>query len=140
MGTTPSGSGGRPAVRQSNSDHAARWWVSCSPLVITGVQDARNSISARGGSSLIAPMRRNDPRTPLLAVLRALTPEQRAEFAAEADTQVSYLYALSICARRSPRALLAKSIADASVVMCRRYGSPVVTLDDLATMCATCAS
>lgn len=84
-------------------------------------------------------MRRNDPKTPLLAVLRALSPEQRAEFASEAKTEVSYLYALGTCARRSPRASLAKSIADASAVMARRHGTPVVTLEELAVMCSRCA-
>lgn len=84
-------------------------------------------------------MRRNDPKTPLLAVLRVLTPEQREEFASEAKTEVSYLYALGTCARRSPRASLAKSIADASVVLNRRHGTPVVTIDQLAVMCSRCA-
>lgn len=85
-------------------------------------------------------MRHNDPKTPLLAVLRALSPEQRAEFASEARTEVSYLYALGTCARRSPRATLAKSIADASVTMSRRHGTPVVTMDQLAVMCSSCAT
>ena len=80
-------------------------------------------------------MRKNDPSTPLLAVLRALTPEQREEFASEANTQVSYLYALATCARRSPRASLAVAIASASATMERRYGSPAVTVEQLASMC-----
>jgi hypothetical protein len=80
-------------------------------------------------------MRKNPPQTPLLAALRALDDSQRAEFAQEAGTSVSYLYKLATCSRRSCRAALAKGIADASVTMERRHGSPAVTMDDLATMC-----
>lgn len=80
-------------------------------------------------------MRRNEPKTPLLALLRALTPEQRSEFAAEANTPVSYLYALATCARTSPRVDLAKRIADASATMARRYETPVVTIEQIAEMC-----
>lgn len=84
-------------------------------------------------------MRKNDPQTPLLAVLRALTPEQREEFASEAGTEVSYLYALATCARSSPRVALALAIATASETMARRYDAPAVTVAQLASMCSTCA-
>lgn len=84
-------------------------------------------------------MRRNVPQTPLLALLRALTPEQRDEFASEAGTPVSYLYALATCARASPRVGLAKRIADASAVLARRYDTPAITIEQIAEMCP-CAS
>ena len=84
--------------------------------------------------------RKNTPRTPLLAVLRQLeTDDKRDEFATLADTSRLYLYQLSICSRKSCRADLAKRIADASVVMAEKYGTQVLTLDGLSTMCASCA-
>ena len=84
--------------------------------------------------------RRNAPKTPLLAVLRQLeTDDKRNEFAALAGTSRLYLYQLSICSRKSCRADLAKRIADASVVMAEKYGTQVLTLDGLSTMCASCA-
>ena len=88
--------------------------------------------------------RKNQPKTPLLAVLRQLeTDDKRDEFAALAGTSRLYLYQLSICSRRSCRADLAKRIADASVVMNSKYGTQVLTLEGLSTMCAdsgACAS
>ena len=84
--------------------------------------------------------RRNAPKTPLLAVLRQLeTDDKRNEFAALAGTSRLYLYQLSICSRKSCRADLAKRIADASVVMAEKYGTQVLTLEGLSTMCAECA-
>lgn len=81
--------------------------------------------------------RRNTPKTPLLHVLRQLgTDDKRNEFAALAGTSRLYLYQLSICSRRSCRADLAKRIADASVVMNSKYGTQVLTLEALSTMCA----
>lgn len=81
--------------------------------------------------------RRNAPKTPLLHVLRQLgTDDKRNEFAALAGTSRLYLYQLSICSRRSCRADLAKRIADASVVMAEKYGTQVLTLELLSTMCA----
>ena len=83
--------------------------------------------------------RKNQPKTPLLAVLRQLgTDDKRNEFAALAGTSRLYLYQLSICSRKSCRADLAKRIADASVVMAEKYGTQVLTLDGLSTMCAEC--
>lgn len=81
---------------------------------------------------------RNDetPTTPLLAILRQLdTDARRIEFADLAETSVSYLYQLGGCNRGACRSLLAKKIAEASVVMQRRYGSDVITMEQLATMC-----
>lgn len=83
--------------------------------------------------------RKNTPRTPLLHVLRQLgTDDKRNEFATLAGTSRLYLYQLSICSRRSCRADLAKRIADASVVMAEKYGTQVLTLEVLSTMCAEC--
>jgi hypothetical protein len=81
--------------------------------------------------------RKNQAKTPLLAVLRQLeTDDKRDEFAALAGTSRLYLYQLSICSRRSCRADLAKRIADASVVMAEKYGTQVLTLEVISTMCA----
>ena len=85
--------------------------------------------------------RKNQPRTPLLAVLRQLeTDDKRDEFAALAGTSRLYLYQLSICSRRSCRADLAKRIADASVVMGAKYGTQVLTLEVICSMCAECST
>ena len=85
--------------------------------------------------------RRNAPKTPLLAVLRQLeTDDKRDEFAALAGTSRLYLYQLSICSRRSCRADLAKRIADASVVMAEKYGTQVLTLEVICSMCAECST
>lgn len=85
--------------------------------------------------------RKNSPRTPLLAVLRQLeTDDKRDEFATLAGTSRLYLYQLSICSRRSCRADLAKRIADASVVMAKKYGTQVLTLEVICSMCAECST
>ena len=85
--------------------------------------------------------RKNQPRTPLLAVLRQLaTDDKRDEFAALADTSRLYLYQLSICSRRSCRADLAKRIADASVVMHEKYGTQVLSPEVICSMCAECST
>lgn len=82
-------------------------------------------------------MRKNEAKTPLLAVLRALESDaKRDEFAGLAGTSRLYLYQLSICNRRSCRADLAKRIADASVQMNMLYGTPVLTIEVISTMCA----
>lgn len=82
-------------------------------------------------------MRKTPPKTPLLALLRALTDEQRATFASDAGTSVSYLYSLASCQRQSAGSGLALSIERASGAMhLRTQGeTPVVTMRDLATMC-----
>ena len=83
--------------------------------------------------------RRNQPKTPLLALLRELAnDERRAEFAALCGTTHIYLYQLAICSRKSCRADLAKRIADASEAMGKKYGTRVLTQDILATMCSAC--
>ena len=60
MTTTPSGSGGKPAVVHSNSDQLIRWRVTSSDEVITGVHEALISTSARDGSADMAPNARDD--------------------------------------------------------------------------------
>lgn len=74
--------------------------------------------------------------TPLLVILRQLgTAEKRDEFARMAGTSTAYLYQLAGCNRGACRARLAKAIADASVAMNLIYGTDVVTMETLATMC-----
>lgn len=82
-------------------------------------------------------MRNTPPTTPLLALLRDLgTDAKRQEFATEAGTTVAYLYQLAGCNRRSCRADLAAKIAAASVTISKKYGTPAITVEVLATMCA----
>ena len=80
-------------------------------------------------------MRTSAPTTPLLAILRQLTPEERVEFAALAGTKVDYLYQLGGCNRGSCRSRLAKAIADASEIMAMQTGSDTISMETLATMC-----
>lgn len=92
-------------------------------------------------NAIILLMRKSTPKTPLLALLRELkTPERRTEFAELAGTKVDYLYQLAGCNRGACRSLLAKNIADASVVMAERYGTSAVTMEQLATMCQVVAA
>lgn len=83
-------------------------------------------------------MRKNIPQTPLLALLRALTPKQRKTLAKDAGTSVSYLYSLGTCARVACRSDLALAIEKASEHMCYATGgeSPIVSVAELASMCA----
>lgn len=82
-------------------------------------------------------MRKNEPKTPLLALMRALTPDQRAQLAEESGTSVSYLYSLGSCQRDTCGSGLALQIEKASERMCVRTGglTPIVTMKELATMC-----
>lgn len=82
-------------------------------------------------------MRTNDPKTPLLALLRNLTDLQRKKLAQDAGTSVSYLYSLATCQRGSCRSDLAKRIADATVSMheSTKGETTILTMDQLATMC-----
>ena len=83
-------------------------------------------------------MRKSTPKTPLLALLRLLTDEQRSEFAKDAGTTVSYLYALSGCQRRQCGSTLALAIESASKRLNKatKGKTPVVCMQQLATMCA----
>ncbi|MFM2287558.1 MAG: hypothetical protein RL684_701 [Pseudomonadota bacterium] len=85
-------------------------------------------------------MRYSTDTTPLLDLLRALeTDDRRDELARGAGTTRVYLYSLATCQRCSCRAPLAKGIADASAKLAEKYGTPVVTMEQLATMCAGAA-
>lgn len=83
-------------------------------------------------------MRKNIPKTPLLALLRSLAPEQRERLAKDADTSVSYLYSLASCQRSTCGSALALQIEKASEKMCERTGgkTSIVTMSEMATMCA----
>lgn len=82
-------------------------------------------------------MRKNIPQTPLLALLRELTPEQRQTLATDANTTVSYLYALASCQRDACSSTLALQIERATERMCERTGgkTSIVTMRELAQMC-----
>lgn len=81
-------------------------------------------------------MKPDTPTTPLLALLRELgSDERRTEFAQHAQTSVLYLYQLAGCHRRSCSAVKALAIEEASRHMNLLYGTPVVDMKVLATMC-----
>lgn len=77
------------------------------------------------------------PNTPLLTLLRACTAEEREWLAAEAGTEVNYLYSLGGCHRGQPKLKLGLAIADAARRLHEKTNgrTPVVTADQLATMC-----
>lgn len=81
-------------------------------------------------------MSRETP-TPLLALLRACTEEERDRLATLAGTEVNYLYSLAGCHRGQPKLKLGLDIAAASVTLNTDTGgrTPIVTADQLATMC-----
>ena len=82
-------------------------------------------------------MRKSTPKTPLLALLRMLTDEQREALAADAGTKVSYLYSLASCQRRSCGSTLALAIEQASERLSKsnKGRTPVVCMQQMATMC-----
>ncbi len=85
-------------------------------------------------------MRTNEPKTPLLALLRQLTPEQREQLADDAGTRVDYLYALGSCTRKSCKAKLAAAIEQATRLMAERtkkteVPTAVITVAELGSMC-----
>ncbi len=75
--------------------------------------------------------------TPLLTALRACTVDEQYEFARLAGTKRNYLYQLASCHRRQPNITLAAAICAASVALNSRTKGrvPVLTTDDIATMC-----
>jgi len=83
-------------------------------------------------------MPKSETVTPLIALMRACTPQQREQIAKWAGTEVSYLYQLGGCDRKSARATLALGIEDASRQMHRKTNgaTPIVTVRELSTMCA----
>ena len=81
--------------------------------------------------------------TPMLALLRQCTPEQRDWLAKEAQTDVNYLYAIAGCHRKKISVQLACRIEDASKRLnaaSQRAGEypakQIVTARQLSTMCA----
>lgn len=88
-------------------------------------------------------MRTNEPKTPLLALMRALTPDERQWLADHAGTSVTYLYALATCARGACRTPLALKIVEgvALIRAARRVKKevPELTMEMLATMCEECS-
>lgn len=78
-----------------------------------------------------------EPTTPLIALLRACSPEEREWLASQAGTEVNYLYALAGCHRGQPRLKLGLDIAAASVRLRERTDgrTPIVTAEQLASMC-----
>lgn len=78
----------------------------------------------------------DDPKTPLIALLRALDDDQRDLLAEWSDTSLSYLYALGSCSRKQCRVNKALQIQEATKRLNELYGTPVVTIEELATMCA----
>jgi len=79
----------------------------------------------------------NNP-TPLLAWLRAASPEQRERLATLADTKVGYLYLIATCARPNTGAAKAVAIEDATRWLHEETAGalPIVTVRTLATMCS----
>lgn len=85
-------------------------------------------------------MRTNPPKTPLLALLRQLTEDQRTQLAQDAGTRVDYLYALASCTRKSCKAKLAAGIEQATRLMAERTKktdtpTAVITVAELGSMC-----
>jgi hypothetical protein len=82
-------------------------------------------------------MRTNEPKTKLLALLRALSPEQREQLAQDCETRVSYLYSLAGCIRKQCKADKAAKIEAATRKMNQRTKgkTPVITVTELGTMC-----
>lgn len=80
---------------------------------------------------------KDTPNTPLLALLRACSSEEREWLAAAAGTEVNYLYSLAGCHRGQPKLKLGLDIADASRRLHEKtHGrTPLVSPEQLATMC-----
>lgn len=82
------------------------------------------------------PSVRSTRLTPLLALLRAATPDERQLLADRAKTKVSYLYHIASCAR-TPRASLAVRLVAGSEWLSRKTRGrvPAVTMQELVSMC-----
>lgn len=85
-------------------------------------------------------MKRDKPKTPLLALLRQLTIAEQTLLAEWAATSRTYLYTLAGCGRDSCRAQLAAQIEEASRRMAVRTNgaSRIVTQQEIANMCKGC--
>lgn len=75
-------------------------------------------------------------KTPLLELLRQLTPSERDEIAQAACTSVNYLYLLAGCHRKMTNLQMALVIEDMTRELNRTSGGrvPVVTARELAAM------
>lgn len=69
--------------------------------------------------------------TPLLAFLRAMTPDQKKQFAQECGTTLLYLYQLGAQKRPNPTLTLAMALVDRSKVWGRKIMTKPLTLEDL---------
>lgn len=80
--------------------------------------------------------RKEENVTPLLALLRQMSDDERQKFAGLADTSVSYLYQFAAGARKSVSVAKALKIEDASAEMHRstRGRLPKITARELAQM------
>lgn len=87
-----------------------------------------------------------DPKTsaatPLLALLRSCTQDERDRLASLAGMSANYLYQIGTCERPRPGALTAVNIEKASRVLHAetKGRTPVVTVQELATMCICAGS
>ena len=85
-------------------------------------------------------MRTNEPKTPLLALLRMLDADQRLQLAADAEVRLDYLYKLAGCDRKRCNADMASRIEAATRKMATRTArtkvpTKVITVAELGTMC-----
>lgn len=69
--------------------------------------------------------------SPLLSFMRALTPQQKKDFAAACDTTYVYMHQLAAHPRPNPALRLAKSIVEESKKPSRKVMHPALTYDDL---------
>lgn len=76
--------------------------------------------------------------TPLGNWLQLASDEERARMAMLAGTSTNYLYQLAGCHRGVPKADLALAIEEATVTLSKETDGrlPIVSMRDLATMCA----
>lgn len=80
--------------------------------------------------------RTNPPQTPLLALLRACTPDERIFLAGETGTSVSYLYHLATCKRTPSVALAQKLVAATEALRVKTEKRTArLTISQLACMC-----
>ena len=74
--------------------------------------------------------------TPLAALLRQLTQEQRCRLAADCGTSLGYLRQLAGCHSVNPSVKLALKIEAATRKLNRLHRTRIVTAHDLAAMCS----
>ena len=69
--------------------------------------------------------------TPMLTFLRALTKDQRKEFAITVGTTTTYFYQIAAQVEPNPRLRLALAIRDESWRVAKTLMTPPLTLEDL---------